>query len=665
MPLPQTNYIDAGPGVPLANPSSTMAQGKAYAEMGNTIAAIGERGMQIAGQLRAVKESGEIASLWEEMEKDASDFQISLMTRDDMDKWPAEWKQRSERWKGEAKKRGLSPVALQKFDERFLDWNARRSISFETQAATKTIEVAKGRIQNALAYHMDSMNEEGFMQTLDSAGGIFAPHEVERAKLEFQKNREHNDMLADIEDDPVGWMETHKEPPPGYNMTKWNQVQAHARGQARQQTYDVAGSVQDGIVSGKITTPEQVREAAGHLRPTEQVELENFLAKWNEAEAANLRNDPEFQAGIVGEFERQLADYKPAAGDDEDMPWVRLRGMAEMVKDPALREDMDRRLKFVQDNQKVEAQSHLDLMLDQVTAYAKTGKFGKVPDSTTHNVNELVRGRLLRNKEKLKAVGFKDDQIEKIMDADDDNARKALVQDFWTSKGKAKSDVDQFTFQAFEAIWKGRNDFEFGQDEAAAKQAEIDIKTGKIRTHMKNWTRLNPEAARDPVKIQAELQKSTGLEIRRPATRITPKPTIPTETSMNALPKPLAPLAPVFQEAATRHGIDPRLLMAISMHETGNGTSSAYRNKRNAMGVSDAKGPIAFDDAAASVERMARVLASPNGPYKNARTLAEIGAVYAPPGAGNDPRGLNSHWVAGVSKYLRKLGGDPNRIFTT
>jgi len=299
-----------------------------------------------------------------------------------------------------------------------------------------------------------------------------------------------------------------------------------------------------------------------------------------------------------------------------------------------------------------------------VTAYAKTGKFGKVPD-TTVSVEERVKAGLLRNPAKLKAAGFTEDQVEKIGEAKTDTERRRLVQDFWTSRGDAAKDIPQEDWQTFEAIRNGLTSFEFGQDAAAAKQAEIDIKTGKIRTHMKEWTRLNPEAARDPGKIQAELHKFTGLEIRRPTTRITPRPAPPTGKETSMLPKGLAPLAPVFQEAATKHGIDPRLLMAISMHETGNGTSSAYRNKRNAMGVSDAKGPISFTKAEESVERMARVLASPNGPYKNARTLAEIGKVYAPPGAGNDPRGLNSHWVAGVSKYLRKLGGDPNRIFTT
>lgn len=41
-----------------------------------------------------------------------------------------------------------------------------------------------------------------------------------------------------------------------------------------------------------------------------------------------------------------------------------------------------------------------------------------------------------------------------------------------------------------------------------------------------------------------------------------------------------------FRRAGEKYGVDPDLLMAIAIHETGNGTSSAFRNKKNAMGVS-------------------------------------------------------------------------------
>lgn len=116
----------------------------------------------------------------------------------------------------------------------------------------------------------------------------------------------------------------------------------------------------------------------------------------------------------------------------------------------------------------------------------------------------------------------------------------------------------------------------------------------------------------------------------------------------------LAAYRDVFMDAAARNGLDPKLLMAIAMHETGRGTSSAFRNKKNAMGVSDAKGPRAFASVEDSIYFMARQLKR-NYLDKGLRTVEQIGAKYAPIGAENDPRGLNKNWVDGVNRYLNEL----------
>ena len=116
----------------------------------------------------------------------------------------------------------------------------------------------------------------------------------------------------------------------------------------------------------------------------------------------------------------------------------------------------------------------------------------------------------------------------------------------------------------------------------------------------------------------------------------------------------LAPYYDTFVDAAQVNGLDPKLLMAIAMHETGRGTSSAFRNKKNAMGVSDAKGPRSFTSVEASIYYMADQLRR-NYIGKGLRSVAQIGAKYAPIGAGNDPGGLNRHWVAGVTQYMNEL----------
>jgi hypothetical protein len=118
------------------------------------------------------------------------------------------------------------------------------------------------------------------------------------------------------------------------------------------------------------------------------------------------------------------------------------------------------------------------------------------------------------------------------------------------------------------------------------------------------------------------------------------------------LPAPLAPFAATFEEAARRNGLNPYALAAIAMHETAGGTSKAFREKRNAMGISDANGPREMASVEDSINKMADILAGPR--YAGAGDLEAIGRIYAPPGAGNDPRGLNRYWPAGVaSHYLR------------
>lgn len=125
------------------------------------------------------------------------------------------------------------------------------------------------------------------------------------------------------------------------------------------------------------------------------------------------------------------------------------------------------------------------------------------------------------------------------------------------------------------------------------------------------------------------------------------------------LPEKMQGDAQNFVNAGKKYGVDPRFLAAISMNETGNGTSSAYRNKHNAMGISGTTGPKRFASTADSIDKMARTLAKPDGYYKGKNTIAGIANIYAPVGAHNDPHNLNSGWKSAVTRNFAKLGGDP------
>lgn len=115
---------------------------------------------------------------------------------------------------------------------------------------------------------------------------------------------------------------------------------------------------------------------------------------------------------------------------------------------------------------------------------------------------------------------------------------------------------------------------------------------------------------------------------------------------------PLAGQGMFFVAAANKYNISPYLLVAISGQETSFGKTGNAQGIHNPFGM----GPgIKYPSWATAIDSAAKNLAT-NPAYKDKNTVAAIGATWAPPGAGNDPTGLNNNWPAGVSKFLKEMG---------
>lgn len=111
-----------------------------------------------------------------------------------------------------------------------------------------------------------------------------------------------------------------------------------------------------------------------------------------------------------------------------------------------------------------------------------------------------------------------------------------------------------------------------------------------------------------------------------------------------------------FEAAGKKYGIDPALLAAIAMHETGNGTSNAIKTKNNVGGMMTKKGLMTFSNVDEGIDKMASNL---KRLYfdQGLTTIEQIQKKYAPLKATNDPTGLNKNWVGGVTKYYNMFGG--------
>ena len=114
-----------------------------------------------------------------------------------------------------------------------------------------------------------------------------------------------------------------------------------------------------------------------------------------------------------------------------------------------------------------------------------------------------------------------------------------------------------------------------------------------------------------------------------------------------------------IKDSADKYGIDWKMAIAISKHETAEYTSYAFTSLNNVGGLMYWDGTKSALQSFKSLEEGIEKFVS-NLKYNyydmGLYTIEAIQKKYAPVGAANDPNNLNSYWVAGVTKYYNVLG---------
>lgn len=120
---------------------------------------------------------------------------------------------------------------------------------------------------------------------------------------------------------------------------------------------------------------------------------------------------------------------------------------------------------------------------------------------------------------------------------------------------------------------------------------------------------------------------------------------------------PLAGQGAAFVAASKKHNVDWKLLIAIAAAESELGRTGGAGALHNPFGLGPGRSYSSWGQA---IDTAAATIESYRG--RGLTTVPEIGSRWAPVGAGNDPRNLNSNWVRNVTAKLRGLGGDPSDV---
>jgi len=138
------------------------------------------------------------------------------------------------------------------------------------------------------------------------------------------------------------------------------------------------------------------------------------------------------------------------------------------------------------------------------------------------------------------------------------------------------------------------------------------------------------------------------------------KSKVSADTMNQTLGGVLAGRGSTFISLGQQYGVDPAIVAAIVIHETGNGTSNAIRNYNNPGGIMD------WNNNWSTLKRFATFDEGLAFTFSNLKkgyidqglvTIEAIGSKYCPVGAANDPTGLNVHWVPNVTAYYAQLTG--------
>lgn len=114
--------------------------------------------------------------------------------------------------------------------------------------------------------------------------------------------------------------------------------------------------------------------------------------------------------------------------------------------------------------------------------------------------------------------------------------------------------------------------------------------------------------------------------------------------------------ARLFFKYGKLYHVDPALVVAIAMHETGNGSSRMVREMKNPGGLMGDTSGFRFSTLDKGIEAMIKNLGK-NYIALGLTTPEKIQPKYAPVGASNDPNGTNKAWLHGVNGFLKQLGG--------
>ena len=525
-------YVPGLQGTQINAPAARFEAANApNAALGGPIAAaiggVGEYFQGVADQAQKMENARAESEARMQMDAGYSQLQIDLEKDPDPASRINKTRQYFEQSKGIADNPNLSPQARESLQRFHTEFAHKGMIRGAADAAQLSMKRAGLQLNNELDAAVLEGNESRAMEIVDRgvAAGVQLPEQGGAAKVRLQQTLKERAEQKDVIEDPKTWSENNPpdKVPPGTDPARYQQMQDFAKGQMRKKTYEGSANIMDGIVSGQITTEQQIDDLTEDLRPTAVEELKNGL-RMRQADGYKEKvASPDYPAQVYGQLTIAIADFKPNA-DDADARIAMIDRMMRDLKPGFQKDALTKKFKNLESPEVTDdAKNYGEMVLKQVDELNKVGRFGKTEKPQDMTTKDIVDQGFLKDMDKLQRLGFSEGQSTDIQKAAQESSplgqRKMI--ELWGERPGGTVNASEIEVATANALRLGHATIPFAADGAVETANITNLETAKkygiAKMQMEDYLRFNPNAK--SAEIDAAFLRITGESIKEDAKR--------------------------------------------------------------------------------------------------------------------------------------------------
>jgi hypothetical protein len=499
-------------GMPKADPRAAAAPARSLGSLAQSIASIAEPFQQHAEQVQKFEDTRVESETLNRWAQESAQHQLDLEQDPDPQSRITKTRDFLTRQKGEMEGLEMTPAVRQRLTLRFDDYASNTINKTGANAAMlerrRAADALDARMRGAFEY-----NNEGELEDVLRTGmetNLILPGDAEKHRMEFRKKQASDSELRTIHADPGAWLDQNKPDaiPQGVSPAEYTQRRNLARQLVAQETAETSGNLMDAIVAGKITTPEQVENLAGNLRPTAKAKLLDFLKEQGDEAFRAKRATPEYQDATVGKA-LDLLDRYQLDDDHFDEKFVEIDGLVRSLPEgsPA-RAELRRKLDAARDGQLGEIKDHADLARQALKDAHKAGRFGNTEGvQASQSLRSILDDGILTDATKLQRLGFDAKQAKAIAAGKQEKDRLALFRTTFDER-KGTDQTSPFERAAFLAIRDGMPPSHMVEITDDSGREKTWQNYGRAQNSLEQWLKVNPKAS--PEQITEKVKELGG-----------------------------------------------------------------------------------------------------------------------------------------------------------